>query len=253
MATKQTTWDDWDGADVIGSDGEKIGSLGGVYNDADTGKPTWLGVKTGLLGMKETLVPTKGVSGNGDALQVAYTEAQVKDAPNVDPENGEVDRGDESGVYQHYGIASERGGGDSRSTDGSTARKGAGAKVDKGAGDAAMTRSEEEMQVGTRQAEAGKVRLKKHVVTENVTTTVPVRKEVARIEREPVNAGDGTATISDDEEEIVLSQEEVVTDKKVVEKERVRLAKDVETEEREVSGEVRKERIDVDEDGTGTR
>lgn len=252
MATKtQATWNDWMGADVVGSDGDKIGSLENVYTDADSGRPEWLGVKTGLFGTKETLVPIEGVQGDGEDLRVAYSKDQVKDAPNVDPEHGEVDRGDEGEIYEHYGLTrSAR----SEDDDGGRAKGNPKTKGNaKGDDGASMTRSEEEMDVGTRKTEGGKVRLAKHVVTENVTTTVPVRKEVARIEREPITDGDGNGTIEEGEEEIVLSQEEVVTGKKVVEKERVRLAKDVETEEREVSGEVRKERIDIDEDGGSSR
>ncbi len=40
-----------------------------------------------------------------------------------------------------------------------------------------MTRSEEELAVGTRSRESGRVRLRKYVVTENVTKTVPVQRE----------------------------------------------------------------------------
>lgn len=244
MATdKQATWNDWMGADVNGSDGDKIGSLENVYVDADSGRPEWLGVKTGLFGTKETLVPIEGVEGDDGALRVAYTKDQVKDAPNVDPAQGEVDRQDESEIYAHYGLTGSAGSGGQK-----------GSKSDREAGDdASMTRSEEEMKVGTRSKEAGRVRLTKHVVTENVTTTVPVRKEVARIERETISDGEGGGEITEGDQEIVLSQEEVVVDKKVVAKERVHLEKDVETEEREVSGEVRKEEIAVDRDGTSER
>ena len=49
-----------------------------------------------------------------------------------------------------------------------------------------MTRSEEELTVGTRQREAGRARLRKYVVTEMVTKTVPVKREEVRIEREPI-------------------------------------------------------------------
>jgi len=78
--------------------------------------------------------------------------------------------------------------------------------------DDAMTRSEEELEVGTTKRETGRVRLRKHVVTENVQTTVPVQREEVRVEREPItdaNAGaalDGPE-ISEEEHEVVLHAE----------------------------------------------
>jgi uncharacterized protein (TIGR02271 family) len=95
------------------------------------------------------------------------------------------------------------------------------------------------------------VRLKKYVVEDEVTKTVPVRREEVRIEREPItdgNRGDATSgsDISEEEHEVVLHEEEVVVDKQAVAKERVRLDKDVTTEEETVSETVRSERIDVD-------
>ncbi len=119
--------------------------------------------------------------------------------------------------------------------------------------DQAMTRSEEELRVGTQQTESGRVRLRKHIVSENVSTTVPVEREQVRIEREPITdanigaAMDGPA-LTEEEHEVVLHEETAVVDKEVVPKERVRLDKDVTTEQQRVSEEVRKEQIEVDGD-----
>ena len=114
-----------------------------------------------------------------------------------------------------------------------------------------MTVSEEELRVGTTEREAGRVRLKKYVVEEEVTKTVPVRREEVRLEREPItdaNRDDATAgpEISEEEHEVVLHDEEAVVDKRAVPKERVRLEKDVTTDEETVSDTVRQERVDVD-------
>jgi uncharacterized protein (TIGR02271 family) len=119
--------------------------------------------------------------------------------------------------------------------------------------DEAMTRSEEELTVGKTEREAGRVRLKKYVVTDEVEQTVPVRREDVRVEREPItheNVDEAMSgpEISEAEHEVTLKQEEPVIEKRTVPKERVRLEKDVESDEREVSDEVRKERIEVDED-----
>jgi uncharacterized protein (TIGR02271 family) len=118
-----------------------------------------------------------------------------------------------------------------------------------------MTRSEEELRVGKTQRESGRARLRKYVVTDEVTETVPVQREEIRVEREPItdaNAGDALdgPAISEEEHEVVLHEEEVVVDKRAVPKERVRLDKDTVTEQREVTEGVRKEQVEVlDDDG----
>jgi uncharacterized protein (TIGR02271 family) len=119
-----------------------------------------------------------------------------------------------------------------------------------------MTRSEEELRVGTTEREAGRARLRKYVVTENETRTVPVKREEVRIEREPItdaNVGDAMdgPAISEEEHEVVLHEEEVVAEKRAVPKERVRLDKETHVEEETVNEDVRKERVDID-DATGT-
>jgi uncharacterized protein (TIGR02271 family) len=119
--------------------------------------------------------------------------------------------------------------------------------------DDAMTVSEEQLQVGTERREAGRARLRKYVVTENVTQTVPVQREEVRLEREPItdgNIGDATAgpAISEEEHEVVLHEERPVVQKETVPVERVRLDTDTVTEQETVSDEVRKERVEVDGD-----
>ncbi len=119
--------------------------------------------------------------------------------------------------------------------------------------DNAMTRSEEELSVGTREREAGRARLRKYVVTEQVEQTVPVRREEIRLEREPITDANADAAmkgadLSEEEHEVVLHEEEVVAEKRVVPKERVRLDKDVQTEERTVSEDVSREQVEVEGD-----
>ncbi len=116
-----------------------------------------------------------------------------------------------------------------------------------------MTRSEEEIAVGTRQREAGRARLRKYVVTEEVQQRVPVAREEVRIEREPVTdanvdeALEGPA-LDEEEHEVTLHEEEPVVEKRVVPKERVRLEKEREVDEETVEGELRKEQIEAEGD-----
>jgi uncharacterized protein (TIGR02271 family) len=116
-----------------------------------------------------------------------------------------------------------------------------------------MTRSEEELQVGTTQRERGRARLRKYVTTEQEQLTVPVQREEARVEREPItdanlDAATSGPEISEAEHEVVLREEEPVVEKRVVPRERVRLDTETVTEERQVGEEVRKEQIEVEGD-----
>ena len=117
--------------------------------------------------------------------------------------------------------------------------------------DDAMTLSEERLNVGTRSEEVGRARLRKYVVTENVTESVPVTREEVRLEREPItdanvgNALDGPA-ISEEEHEVTLHAERAVVDKEAVPVERVRLDKTTVTEQEQVSEGLRKEEIELE-------
>ncbi len=246
---------DWSGREVVGSDGEKIGKVDEVYYATDDRSPEWLAVNTGLFGTKTSFVPVEGAKPSGEDIQVAYTKDVVKDAPGIKPDE-ELSQSEERELWTHYGLEY----GDDHDHDhgdhdhvagGDTGHDTSGPNTDD-----AMTRSEEEVAIGTRQREGGVARLRKYVVTENVTKTVPVRKEVATLETEPItdaNVGDATSgkDISDEEHEVVLSEEEVVVDKQVVPKERVRLGTETVTTDQEVTEEVRKERIETDGDIAG--
>jgi uncharacterized protein (TIGR02271 family) len=91
--------------------------------------------------------------------------------------------------------------------------------------DDAMTRSEEELQVGTETGERGRARLRKYVVTETQQATVPVQREEIRVEREPItdanlDAATGGPAISEEEHEVTLHEEEPVVEKRAVPRER---------------------------------
>jgi len=120
---------------------------------------------------------------------------------------------------------------------------------DTGSRDDAMTRSEEQVRVGTERVETGTARLRKYVETEDVNVPVTVTKEKVRLETEPItdaNRGDAFSgpDISEGVHEVTLSEERPVVQKEAVPVERVRLTKDTQTEEQTVNETVRKERID---------
>jgi uncharacterized protein (TIGR02271 family) len=220
-----------EGRQLHGEGGEKIGTIDAVYIDQASGEPTWIAVRTGLLGTRSSFVPLADARMDGDAVLVPFGKDQVKDAPNVEA-GGMLEPDEERRLFQHYRMAW--------------------GEFDH-ARDDAMTRSEEELHVGTERRESGRARLRKYVVTEEVQTTVPVRHEEVRVEREPITEGNadeamGGPDIAEREHEVTLHAEEPVVEKRAVPKERVRLEKDTVTEERQVSDEVRKERIEAEGD-----
>jgi uncharacterized protein (TIGR02271 family) len=243
---------EWQGREVESSDGEKIGKLNEVYLDEQTGRPEWALVNTGLFGTKSNFVPLAGARPSGERVQVGFTKDQVKDAPGVDTD-GELSQEEEAELYDHYGLDYSESSSDTGLPQGQAGDEPVGHDTSGPTTDDAMTRSEEEVRVGTASREKGRVRLRKYVVTEEVQQTVPVQREEVRIEREPITEGnvdeahDGPE-ISDEEHEVVLHEEEPVVEKRTVPKERVRLEKDTVVDEAQVSEEVRKEQIDVEGD-----
>jgi uncharacterized protein (TIGR02271 family) len=265
------------GSTAYSTDGKKLGKVGEVYLDDETGRPEWATVQTGLFGTKQAFVPLASAEiANGD-LRVPFENDRVKNAPHVDVDSGHLSPEEESELYRYYGLTSG-GTTDVTTTTGRLDRDDDGVRDDlegRTAGvdtrpavgrdtsgpttDNAMTRSEERLTVGTRSEEVGRARLRKYVVTENVTETVPVSREEVRVEREPIteanigNALDGPA-ISEEEHEVTLHAERPVVDKEAVPVERVRLDTETVTGHQTVTDEVRKEQIEVDGvDGTTPR
>jgi uncharacterized protein (TIGR02271 family) len=105
-----------------------------------------------------------------------------------------------------------------------------------------VTLHEEQIEVDRRQRPHERVQVHKHVVTEYVTLTVPVRREVLRIERVPIDAPHDPRAEAD----LTLMEDEPVVETRIVAKERVRLATDMVTEEREVHATVRREQADIE-------
>lgn len=94
--------------DVVSQDGEKIGAIGDFYLDDETDVPTWVTVKTGLFGTKESFVPLEGARIAEENLVVPYTKDHVKDAPRVDADE-RLEPGEEDRLYRHYGRSAPQG------------------------------------------------------------------------------------------------------------------------------------------------
>ncbi|GAB7193647.1 PRC and DUF2382 domain-containing protein [Kineococcus sp. NUM-3379] len=269
---------------VYETDGDKIGRVGTVYLDDATGQPSWVTVKTGLFGTSESFVPLDAARISGTEIRVPYSKAQIKDAPRMETD-AELTPQEEERLYEYYGLGSGAGTygtttgtttGHESVTDkvrdavsgdrdhdgirdrdevhtGTTGVHGAGHDTSGPNTDDAMTRSEERIHVGTVRREAGRARLRKHIVSERVSETVPVSREEVVVEREPIteaNVGQALrgGDLTEEEHEVILHEEEAVTRKETVPVERVRLGTQEFTEQQTVTDEVRKEVIDVDTD-----
>lgn len=242
--------------DVYTGDHHKVGEVGQFYLDNQTGNASWVTVKTGLFGTSQSFVPLNDAQVDGEDVVVNFKKEQIKDAPRIDP-GAALSPEEENQLYTYYNIdpaldsTPDRSpdDADNRETDGGGRQTGpgnAGGDTSGPTTDQAMTRSEEQVHVGTRTEESGRARLRKYVVTENVTQTVPVAHEEVRVEREPVTeadrgeAMDGPA-ISEEEHEVVLHEERLVVDKEAVPVERVRLDTETVSGEETVSDDVRRE------------
>jgi uncharacterized protein (TIGR02271 family) len=247
----------WQGLTVVGPDGGKIGRIEEIYLDVETERPEWALVNTGLFGTKASFVPIADAVVEDDQVKVPFEKSRVKDAPNMDPD-GQLSQEEEAELYRHYGRRYGEARSGSGLPEGDREARGqghdapdAGRDISGPTTDDAMTRSEEELRVGTRQRESGRVRLRKYVVTEEVARKVPVQREEVRVEREPItdeNAGQAMAgpEISDEEHETTLYEEEPVVEKRTVPRERVRMRKENASDEETVHEQVRKERIETD-------
>jgi hypothetical protein len=93
------------GATMVDKGASKIGTIEDVFLDRQSGQPAWAAVKTGLFGRKHTLVPITDASLNPDGeVQVPFAKDQVKEAPNIDPDQ-EMTPELERKMWEHYGMS----------------------------------------------------------------------------------------------------------------------------------------------------
>ena len=179
-------------ATVYDSAGDKVGKAGTVYLDDTSGDPTWVTVKTGLFGNNESFAPLEGAAFTDDRLAVAYTKEQIKGAPNL-PTDGHLEPAQERDLYRYY----------ARPADATTNSSTGGSDSSEGndSGDAEGSRGQDDIRDCRGEPldvdgdldpdaslESQSPRLRKYVVTEQHTVTVPVER--GQVTVEPVPAGD---------------------------------------------------------------
>ena len=244
------------GYEAYDPDGDLIGKVDALFVD-EADQPEYVGVKMGVLGTRTTLIPWEllVVHEEDRRLVVAADDAHVKDGPTFDDDR-EITPAFEDEVYSYYGL---------RRTGRTTEGRGAygtyyGERTTGSATDRAdvteedevrVRRVEEELVAGTREREAGAVRVRKRVLTEHRRMEVPTRREEVTVERVPVEGEASEARIGDDEVVIPLTEEELVVEKRPVVKEEIRIRKDVVEDTEVVEEDVRREEVDVDDQSTG--
>jgi stress response protein YsnF len=217
-----------EGGPVYDEAGDRIGSVEEIFYDPQSREPEWIGIGTGFLGTKRVLVPVEGARAEGDGVYVPHSKDKVKDSPDIDSD--EINHETEDELYAYYALSRAR------------------AQGDRDAAEAMVTRSEEELRVGKRATETGQARLRKWVETEPVSEDVELRQERATVTRERIDQPVSGAEIGEERVDVTLRGEEPVVEKQAVAKERIGVRKDVDVEEQTVTGEVRKERVDVEGD-----
>ena len=218
-------------APVYTADGEEYGHVGEIWYDEGTREARYLKVGRGV-GLRAVHVPVQGGTITGDGFQVAYSREQLESSPDFGEDEDWTDEREREFDSYYSSQGSHAGARD----------------IDVADEDAAITRSEEEVQVGKRETERGQVRLQKWVETEPVEMDVDLRRETARVTREPIDEPTRGADFTDEEVEVELRSEEPVVEKQAVAKERIGIEKDVESERRTISEDVRKERVDIDDE-----
>jgi uncharacterized protein (TIGR02271 family) len=275
--------DQYAGYEVYDRNGEKIGKVDDLFVD-ENDRAEYIGVKMGFLGLEGTsLIPWEltRVNEEGHRVEVSVDKAQVKEGPSFN-DDGDITPDYEERVYSHYGLQraqtnGDRGGygeyyGDEPGHvgpgmwegDTETGKFRGHSEDDEGVNQSGtddlededelrVQRTEEELRAGTREREAGALNVRKRVRTDREQLRVPTRHEEISVERVPVEGREASeAEIGEDEVVMPVTEEEVVTEKRPVVKEEIRVRKDAVQDEEVVEEDVRKEEVDV-EDATTTR
>lgn len=243
--------------------GENVGKVHNLWID-DTAQPLFLGVKTGWLFGKNHVVPIgqADVNDNRQLVRLPFTEEQIKNALSFE-ENADISDEDQDRIFSYYGVQRPVGGAPAlRDTPVSTVQTPAPASVREEtmsapretrstpletAQDRTIQLKEEQVKVGKRDVEAGGIRLRKIVRTETVNQPVELQREEIVIERVPAgSATTPTGSFGSEDIFIPLRREEAVIQKDARVTEEVRVGKKIEVERQQVSEQVRKEELEVD-------
>ena len=90
-------------ATAYDKNGEKLGDVNEVFVDDQSGQPTFVEVNHGLFGMNSSLVPLRGHDFSGDDLKLGFSKDRIKDAPDFDSDKPLTPEA-QSDIFKHYGL-----------------------------------------------------------------------------------------------------------------------------------------------------
>jgi uncharacterized protein (TIGR02271 family) len=283
--------DQYAGYTVVDEGGSKIGKVDDLFLD-ESDQPEYFGVKMGFLGTSSTLIPADMATINNEQgfIEVSQPKSTVQDGPAFDDDR-EITPEYENEVRSYYGLGPIESSGSYGDYEETNGHSGAGTTDSTTAGtvgsgmsmgdtetgefrehdrnqeglsqpgsdlededELRVQRSEEELRAGTREREAGAMKVRKRVRTDREQIEVPTKHEQVTVERVPVEGEATEAQIGEDEVSVPVTEEEVVVDKRAVAKEEIRLRKDVVEDTETVEEDVRREEVEVEDDterGTG--
>ena len=207
--------------------GDKVGKVGQLFVDSNSGEPTFVAVNTGLFGRNSSLVPLAGAKLNNEELHVAHTKDEISDAPNISDTDEGLEPEEEERLYKHYGLTTQDSAQTQTSDRGNTAQAGTAAGTGAAAGTAAGTAGRRE---------------------DTETVEVPVSREEVKVEREKLSPEEakklGNTRIGEENADVVLHEEQVNVDKETVPVEKINLNKETVTDKQKVSEDLKKERVE---------
>ena len=236
---------------VVDAQGTRVGPVENIWLDTATDQTEFVAVKTGTLMGRTHLVPLADaqVDDSSGQLRVPYSQDQIKNAPHF-PDDADLSDEDEAGVYRHYGLHRSEAPSATGLASGGGVTEARQQPARTGRDQENLTLAEEQLRVEKRPVEAGRARLRKVVRTERVSQPVELRREQVTVERVPASGEQVPQDAFQEQEiEVPLTREEPVVEKEAHVTGQVRVDKTVETEQRTVGGEVRREDVAVDREG----
>jgi len=100
MATTQEL-QNMEGQTAVDVNGAKLGKIGQIYVDDQTGQPLWVTITTGMFGTKQNFAPLYGSQSQGGDLHLAVTKDMVTDAPGIEAD-GHIEDSENQALYAHY-------------------------------------------------------------------------------------------------------------------------------------------------------
>jgi uncharacterized protein (TIGR02271 family) len=241
-----------EGMGVRTADGDKLGKVVAC-------QPTGFVVEKGFLFPKDTLVPYERISAvNNGEITLSLARAELGEA-------GTARTAAETARASASNVAEEGKGTVQRIKEAVTgASRGEQAEAKAGtelfgtfgtAGEIRVPLTEEEIVTGKRVEKVGEIHVRKEIITEEKQLTVPVTREVVRVERVQVSheAHVEDRPFEEFSYEIPIREEHVTFEKHPVVREEIRIGKEIQRGEETASATVRRERAEVETQGAVRR